>query len=226
MKKKLRFVIVLLIIIALCAAAVAGGINGWVVGRAEPYLLTPEQAQQLGDADCILVLGCYVYNNGNPSAMLEDRLRRGVELYEAGVSEKLLMSGDHGTKGYDEVGTMKAYATEREIPSQNVFMDHAGFSTYESMYRAAEVFEADKIVIVTQKYHLYRAVYAARALGLDAYGVAADYRSYSGQIMRDIREVLARCKDFAICILQPEPTFLGDVIPVSGNGDVTNDSLA
>jgi vancomycin permeability regulator SanA len=158
--------------------------------------------------------------------MLEDRLRRGVELYEAGVSEKLLMSGDHGTKGYDEVGAMKAYATEREIPSQNVFMDHAGFSTYESMYRAAEVFEADKIVIVTQKYHLYRAVYAARALGLDAYGVAADYRSYSGQIMRDIREVLARCKDFAICILQPEPTFLGDVIPVSGNGDVTNDSLA
>ena len=102
-------------------------------------------------------------------------------------------------------------------------MDHAGFSTYETMYRARDVFKAEKVVIVTQEYHLYRAVYIAEQLGLEAYGVSSDYRAYSGQTSRDVREILARCKDFAMCIFKPEPTFLGDAIPVSGSGDLTND---
>ena len=133
------------------------------------------------------------------------------------------MSGDHGREHYNEVGAMKNYALERSVPSENVFMDHAGFSTYETMYRAKEIFKAKKVVIVTQEYHLYRALYIARQLGLEAYGVAADVRTYGGQSMRDAREVLARCKDFALCLFKPEPTYLGDPIPVSGNGDVTND---
>jgi vancomycin permeability regulator SanA len=102
-------------------------------------------------------------------------------------------------------------------------MDHAGFSTYESMYRAKHVFQADKIIIVTQKYHLHRALHIARSLGIEAYGVAADYRTYTGQTARDVREVLARVKDFGTGILHPKPTFLGNVIPISGNGDLTND---
>ena len=155
--------------------------------------------------------------------MLRDRLVRGVELYELGAAPKLLMSGDHGRKDYDEVNTMKSYAIGEGIPSSDVFMDHAGFSTYESMYRAKEVFAADKIIIVSQKYHLYRALYIADKLGLEAYGVAADGDNYGGQTYREIREILARVKDAVYTVFKPKPTYLGDVIPVSGNGDLTND---
>jgi vancomycin permeability regulator SanA len=133
------------------------------------------------------------------------------------------MSGDHGRTDYDEVAAMKQFAINAGIPSENIFMDHAGFSTYESLYRAKEIFQAKKILIVTQEYHLYRAIYIANQLGLEAYGVSADYRSYSGQTGRDIREFLARVKDFGTGIFKPEPTYLGDTIPIWGNGDLTND---
>ncbi|MBR4018560.1 MAG: YdcF family protein, partial [Clostridia bacterium] len=112
---------------------------------------------------------------------------------------------------------------EAGVPSEDVFMDHAGFSTYESIYRAKEVFLAERVLIVTQGYHLYRALYVARSLGLEAEGVAADLRPYRGQRYYDLREVLARCKDFAMCIFKPLPTYLGEAIPVSGSGDLTND---
>ena len=102
-------------------------------------------------------------------------------------------------------------------------MDHAGFSTYESLYRARDVFQAKKIVIVTQQYHLHRALYIANALGIEAYGVHSDYRNYSGQFARDVREILARNKDWLTSIFQPDPTYLGDAIPIWGDGDLTND---
>lgn len=146
-----------------------------------------------------------------------------MELYEAGAAPKLLMSGDHGREEYDEVNAMKQFALEKGIASADVFMDHAGFSTYESLYRAKEVFGAEKIIIVTQRYHLYRALYIADRLGLEAVGVAADQRSYAGQTRRDIREVLARNKDFLTGIFRPEPTYLGEMIPIFGDGDLTND---
>lgn len=188
-------------------------------------LLTVEQAAQLDDVDCILVLGCGVMSDGTPSLMLKDRLERSIQLYEQEVAPKLLMSGDHGQPDYDEVGTMKRYAMDAGVPSTDIFMDHAGFSTYESMYRAKEVFQAKKIVIVSQEYHLYRAIYIAQALGLDAYGVAADGQNYAGQWGRDVREVLAQVKDFFTALFKPEPTYLGDAIPVSGDGDITNDNV-
>ena len=118
---------------------------------------------------------------------------------------------------------MKQQAMDAGIPSSDIFMDHAGFSTYESLYRARDVFDADRIIIVTQEYHLYRALYVAEALGLDAYGVASDYHTYRGQMFREFREMIARCKDFCLAIFQPKPTFLGEVIPISGSGDLTND---
>lgn len=202
----------------ICAVAVFG-INFYVKKSTEKYILTPENA---GDGyDCILVLGCGV-RGSTPSHMLEDRLLQGVELYQNGASGKLLMSGDHGRENYDEVNVMKDFATARGIDSEDVFMDHAGFSTYESMYRAKEIFKAEKILIVTQNYHLYRAIFDARALGLDAYGVASDPRTYSGQLFRDIREILARNKDFVYSIIKPEPTYLGEAIPVQGDGNQTN----
>lgn len=133
------------------------------------------------------------------------------------------MSGDHGREEYDEVAAMKQFAIDEGIPSEDVFMDHAGFSTYESIYRAKEIFQADKILIVTQEYHLYRALYIANQLGVEAYGVSSDYHTYVGQFMRDFREMLARVKDCATCIFKPEPTYLGEAIPVFGDGNITND---
>ena len=125
-----------------------------MIKSTEKRILTQEEAAALG-ADCILVLGAGVHPDGTPSNMLEDRLLRGIELYDAGASQKLLMSGDHGRKNYDEVNVMKQFAVARGVPSEDVFMDHAGFSTYESMYRARDVFQADKVIIVTQRYHLW-----------------------------------------------------------------------
>jgi vancomycin permeability regulator SanA len=186
-------------------------------------ILTQEEAAALDGVDCILVLGCLVRDGGQPSDMLADRLQRGIELYKQGSAPKMIMSGDHGRKSYDEVNTMKQIAIDAGVPSSDVFMDHAGFSTYESIYRAKEIFEADKIVIVTQEYHLYRALYIAEKLGIEAYGVNADLHTYLGQTSRDIREVLARCKDFLTTIFKPEPTYLGETIPVSGDGNITND---
>lgn len=170
------------------------------------------------------MLGCGVKSDGTPSDMLEDRLIRGIELYKAGAASKLLMSGDHGSDEYDEVGAMKRYAIEAGVPAEDIFMDHAGFSTYESIYRAKEIFGVKKLIIVTQEYHLYRALYIAQSLGMEAYGVASDYRTYAGQSMRDVRELLARCKDFFISILRPKPTYMGDEIPINGNGNVTNNA--
>ena len=199
------------------------GINGYVTSSVSSRIITPEEAQELTDVDCILVLGCLVKDNGTPSDMLHDRLRRGVELYQTTMVPKLLMSGDHGRTNYDEVAAMKQFAVDADVPSSDVFMDHAGFSTYESIYRARDIFKADKIIIVSQEYHLYRALYIAEQLGIEAYGVSADYRNYSGQTGRDLREVLARVKDVLSCIFQPKPTYLGNAIPVSGDGNVTND---
>lgn len=209
--------------IGLLGIMVLLGSNVYVTQSAGKYILSPEQAAELSDVDCILVLGCGVRDDGSPSPMLNDRLTRGVSLYQEGAASKILMSGDHGRVGYDEVNTMKAYAVAEDIPTENVFMDHAGFSTYESMYRARDVFEAKKIIIVTQQYHLYRAVYIARSLGINAYGVSSDYRQYAGQTGREVREILARFKDMVTCMFQPEPTYLGDAIPIWGDGNITND---
>ncbi len=199
-------------------------INVAVCGTASSQIVSPTQSAALKDIDCILVLGCGVHEDGTPTNMLEDRIKRGIELYQNGTAPKLLMSGDHGREDYNEVATMKAYAVQAGIPSNDIFMDHAGFSTYESLVRAKEVFHAKRVVIVTQEYHLYRALYIAEQLGLEAYGVDAQLRPYGGQFSRDVREVLARVKDFVSCLFKPAPTYLGEAIPVSGNGDSTNDS--
>lgn len=225
-KKILLLTALVLAGVIVLGALVVGILNTVVTCSTKDQLLSPEEAAQLQDVDCILVLGCSVRPDGSPSAMLYDRMRRGVELYELGAAPKLLVSGDHGQHEYNEVDTMKRFALEHGVPAEDVFMDHAGFSTYESMYRAKEIFGVKKIIIVTQEYHLYRAVYIAERLGIEAYGVAADYRDYSGQFGRDVREVLARVKDFFGCIFKPEPTYLGEFIPIWGDGNVTNDETS
>ncbi len=222
-KKKIRMLFAIGAVLLLLAA-LPFALSGFVVLRTQGRIIDAETAAG-GGYDCILVLGAGVWGEGEaayPSHMLEDRLKTALSLYDAGASEKLLMSGDHGRAEYDEVNVMKNYAMACGVASNNVFMDHAGFSTYESMYRARDVFKAQKVLIVTQEYHLYRAVYVANALGLDAYGVSADLRPYAGQRYYNLREVLARCKDLCMTVFQPEPTYLGETIPVSGDGDLTN----
>ena len=134
--------------------------------------------------------------------MLEDRLLEGIALYKRGVAPKIIMSGDHGKKDHDEVNVMKQYAIDNGVPSEDIFMDHAGFSSYESIYRAKEIFKANKVIRVTQKYHLYRSLYISNSMNLDYYGVSSDKRIYHGQGKREIREILARNKDFVNCLLK------------------------
>ena len=215
-----------IIITCVCIGAVGllvlFGINTYIKSTVKDRIVEANNMPE-GEVDCILVLGCQVKESGEPSHMLRDRLQRGVEIYELGVADKILMSGNHGRTDCNEVETMKQYAIEEGIDSADIFMDHAGFSTYESIYRAKEVFGVKKMIIITQEYHLYRALYIAEKLGIEAYGVASDYHTYFGQTMRDLREVLARTKDFVITITKPEPTYLGDAIDIHGDGNVTND---
>ena len=211
MKKVLVYLMIIIVVILVCVF----GINAYVKISTKDQIIRENEYDKLSDIDCIIVLGA--------GHMLEDRLLEGIKLYENNVSSKIIMSGDHGKEDYDEVNIMKNYAIEKGVPSENIFMDHAGFSTYESIYRAKEIFKAKRIVIVTQEYHLYRALYIANKLGLEAYGVGADPRQYVGATYRELREILARDKDFIKCIFKPKPTYLGETIPVSGNGDITND---
>lgn len=197
-------------------------INSWVVARSKSYIITMDEAKGL-EADCAIVLGARVYPDGRLSAMLKDRVVSGIALYREGAVKKLLMSGDHGHASYDEVNAMKDYAVETGVSGEDVFLDHAGFSTYESMYRAKEIFLSEKVIIVSQAYHLPRAVYIARTLGLEAYGVSAQQIDYPNQTKRDVREFLARVKDFVKVHLRIKPTYLGETIPVSGSGHLTHD---
>ena len=221
-KSKLTNGLIVLILAGMFALTFILIINAHVKSSVKGRIVTPDEATSM-DADCILVLGAGVRDNGRPSLMLVDRLLQGIELYNNGFSDRLLMSGDHGRKEYDEVNVMKQFAIDRGIASEHVFMDHAGFSTYESLYRARDIFETERIIIVTQKYHIYRALYIADKLGLEAYGVASDPRRYAGQNIRDLREIAARVKDYFTVIIKPTPTYLGETIPINGNGDLTND---
>ena len=222
-KQTLRRLLSIFLCLCILGVTALTVINSIVKLSTGDQIITSEEAAKLENIDCILVLGCFVKDDGRPSDMLFDRLTRGVELYGLGAAPKLLMSGDHGREEYDEVAAMKQFAMDKGIPSEDVFMDHAGFSTYESIYRAKEIFQADKILIVTQEYHLYRALYIANQLGVEAYGVSSDYHTYVGQFMRDFREMLARVKDCATCIFKPKPTYLGDAIPIFSDGNLTND---
>lgn len=215
-----RLIATILCLCLLSAVAVIG-INAYMISYVSDYILTEEDLKNQ-NFDCVMVLGAGLWS-GEPSPMLQERLDFGLIAYETGCTEKILMSGDHGRKEYDEVNKMKDIAIENGINPDNVFMDHAGFSTYESMYRAHDIFEVEDMVIVTQKYHLYRAVYDARKMGINAYGFAAEKLEYP--ISNDVREILARTKDFVYCMLKPHPTYLGDTIPINASGSLTDDKV-
>ena len=148
---------------------------------------------------CAVVLGAKVHEGGRLSDMLRDRMDTAISLYKNGEVGKLLLSGD-GSGKWSEVRYMKQYAVDAGIPEEDILSDPEGYSTYETMQRAREVYSLKNIVAVTQTYHLYRAMYIAKDLGMDVKGASADLDTYSGQLYRDCREILARVKDFGLCL--------------------------
>ena len=214
MKRIIKLLLIIVLIITL--------INVYMIVVTKKLILNKDKISK-DNIECIVVLGAGI-RNGGPSPMLEDRLLTAIELYNSGVTNKILVTGDHEYADHDEVNVMKNYLKEHGIPSENIFMDHAGLSTYDSIYRASKVFKTNRFIIVTQKYHLYRALYISKALNINAYGVSATKRECVNQRKRDIREVAARVKDFFKCIARPSPTYLGEVTSIKGNGDITNDN--
>ena len=218
--KKVLLVMLILITIILVYAFF---INAYIVSSAnKKMLINEEDFEKAKESDCIIVLGAAIWGE-NPSPVLQDRLDFAIALYKKGVAPKILMSGDHGEEYYNEVKIMKEYAIKNGVPSSDIFMDHAGFSTYDTMYRAKEIFGVNKAIIVTQKYHLFRAVYIANTLGIDAYGFNSDPQTYINSELREAREVLARNKDFLACIFKAKPKYLGEKIDITQDGDITND---
>ena len=197
-------------------------IDTLVIGNTKEFILDIDNMKKHENIDAILVLGAGLKNN-KPSKMLEERLKEAIYLYEEGISKSIIVSGDHGRVNYDEVNVMKQYLIDNGISEDVIFMDHAGFNTYDSMYRAKEIFGVKSMVVVTQEYHLYRALFIANNLGIEVYGANATKEIYSGQMYREIREILARVKDFFLSIIKPEATILGESIDMKVSGNITDD---
>lgn len=219
MKKLIKWGILMIIILMI----IIFGIN-FYVKISTNKLIVKSDSKKLDNADCVLVLGAGIWNN-EPSPMLKDRLDVAISLYNDNKVSKIIMSGDHTKENYDEVNVMKKYAIDRGVKSEDIFMDHAGISTYDSIYRAKNIFKVNKMIIVTQEYHLYRSLYIAKCLNIESYGVKATPKKYSGDFAREVREILARDKDFIKSIFKPKSKYLGSAIPVSGNGNDTNDKI-
>ncbi len=221
-KKYLLRALVIAVCIGIIGFLVAAVCNIYIISYADDYMLSFQEATEIGDIDCIIVLGAGVNEDGSMSYVLSERVRVGAELYLAGASEKLLLSGDHSRKDYNEVGTMKEYMVSQNIDSERVFTDHAGFDTYDTMYRARDIFKAKRVLIVTQQFHLSRAVYIARELGLEAFGVACDENQRYFNLFTEIREFCARPKYVWDALIKPEPRFLGEEIPIWGEASASN----
>ena len=182
----------------------------------------------VGDAparDVIVVLGASVHRDGTPSNMLAERLRAAAELYHAGRGRKILVSGDHGRRSYDEVSVMTRELEKAGVPPVDIFLDHFGFRTFDSMYRAREVFGVESALVVSNPFHVARAVFLGRQLGITVDGVAADYGvSYSAstRLANEGREILARVLAWAdVFVLGTRPDELGATVDIEGDGRVT-----
>ena len=199
MKKKTKIILITIMTIIVLSPLL---INLYVILNTTSNIIIKEEYQQLKDVDYILVLGASVRRE-RPSPMLEDRLKKAIELYNINTQNKILVTGDHTKEDYDEETIMKNYLLENNIPEEKIIMDPAGVSTYDSIFRVQKQLKAKKIIIVSQKYHLYRALYIANSLGIEAYGVPADDIKYKGATYREVREILARNKDFIKSIIKP-----------------------
>lgn len=217
-------------VFAVAAAALMGGVvvlvgaNQLVLRSAERKIETV--IGRLPDAQAALVLGSRVYPDGTLSPVTEDRVRGGADLYHAGKVDKVLVSGDHGQEAYNEVGAMRDRLLALGVPAADIFCDHAGFNTWNSAVRARKVFQVTSAIVVTQEFHLPRAVYLAGQAGIDATGYAADRRDYGtrGEV-NTVREWLARVRAVADAVTNRRPRYLGPPIPIEGDGRASWDDL-
>jgi SanA protein len=227
MKTKVRRSKVKLIILFILIFLILSGIftlmfiNSYIDSISSPFIT--DDPDDLSEMKAALVPGALVYSNGVLSHILEDRVLMALELYELGKVEKFILSGDHGRVEYDEVNSMKDFLIDKGVPSEDIFLDHAGFSTYDSVYRAKAIFQAENIIIVTQEYHLPRAVYIARSLGINAYGYKADRRTYREIDDYIKRERLANIKAFFDVLFKIKPKYLGDPVPITGDSSLSWD---
>ncbi len=201
MKKIFKYILIVLIVIILVPVI----INFYVILSTKNRIVSGD-SELLTDIDYIVVLGAGI-RRGKPSPMLEDRLKTGILLYNNDISNKILITGDHMNDDYDEVTVMKNYLLEHGIPEEDIITDNYGISTYDSIYRVKNVYKSNKVVIVSQRYHLYRALFLSDNLDLESYGVEANLRYYYGQWYREIREILARNKDFIKGIIKPKAVY-------------------
>ena len=208
---------VLAAVLVLAAVAVAA-VNIAVVSSTQGSIVKADELSNY-EADAIVVLGASVYPSGECSPILCDRLDAAKEAYDAGAAPKIIVSGDNSEEHYNESAAMKRYLVDAGVPSEDVFCDYAGFSTYETIYRAKNIFGAKRIVVATQSYHLYRALCIANLMGMEAKGVAGDYHDYDNPLIYHLREVPGRVKDVFQCLFNVPPTFEGDPISLSGSGD-------
>lgn len=177
-----------------------------------------ETARDLPQADAVLVLGAAVYRDGRMSAVFADRAKTALEIYRHGAVPKILVSGDHSKDDYDEVNIAKEFFLQNQVPSEDIFVDYAGFNTYDSAKRAKEIFRVDSLIIATQEFHLPRALYLARQAGIEAHGVKADRHRYNLGFYNTLRENGARIKAFWRVVSGAAPRFLGEPIPIAGDG--------
>lgn len=201
MKKIFKYILIVLIVIILVPVI----INFYVILSTKNRIVSGD-SELLTDIDYIVILGAGI-RRGKPSPMLEDRLKTGISLYNNDISSKILITGDHMNDDYDEVTVMKNYLLEHGIPEEDIITDNYGISTYDSIYRVKNVYKSNKVVIVSQRYHLYRALFLSDNLDLESYGVEANLRYYYGQWYREIREILARNKDFIKGIIKPKAVY-------------------
>lgn len=201
MKKIFKYILIVLIVIILVPVI----INFYVILSTKNRIVSGD-SELLTDIDYIVILGAGI-RRGKPSPMLEDRLKTGISLYNNDISNKILITGDHMNDNYDEVTVMKNYLLEHGIPEEDIITDNYGISTYDSIYRVKNVYKSNKVVIVSQRYHLYRALFLSDNLDLESYGVEANLRYYYGQWYREIREILARNKDFIKGIIKPKAVY-------------------
>lgn len=160
-------------------------------------------ADELGsvsDVDCIVILGAGLKSDGTPSHMLEDRIKVGVNVMNVTGIKYILMSGDRSGDYYDEPAAMKTYAESLGVEPERILIDGKGYSTYESISRLKDEYGFERVIVITQKYHLHRALYISRFFGIESVGVSSDLRGYRNQTAREIREILARVKDFFMCM--------------------------
>ncbi len=191
------------------------GVNFYILKSTQDQIYFNQN--ELPEYQVALLLGAKVYDNGVLSPIMKDRTDVAIEIYNLGKVKKILVSGDHGTNGYDEVNAIKNYLLEKGVDKKDIFLDHAGFDTYDSVYRAKNIFEVESMIIVTQKFHLPRAVYISNSLGVESVGIVADRRYIF--LRNYLRESVSRVKAFLNVMFGAEPKFLGDVILITGDSE-------